>query len=70
MMGLIVEFIKDLILALGPNLKAVLDKFLKRKQNEMIDEQNVAAVKKDVDEGADRKTREKDVADLINGKQS
>lgn len=67
-MGLIVEFFRELILSLGPNLKALLDKYLKRKQNELIDKKNVADVKKDIDEGSDREVRQKDIADLINGK--
>ena len=68
-MGLLVEFFRELILSLGPNLKALLDKYLKTKQNEVIDQKNVSVIKKDIDEGADREAREKDVANLINGKQ-
>jgi hypothetical protein len=67
--GLLVEFFRELILSLGPNLKALLDKYLKTKQNEVIDQKNVSVIKKDIDEGADREAREKDVANLINGKQ-
>lgn len=61
------ELIKSVILLLIPNFRAMAAKIIREKKEDDTDKKNAEKVDKDISENANRETRKKDVANLLNG---